>query len=454
MPSKSLATTPRDDHRLVRAPSGRTYMCWSRGLIQVAEMQADIGSLRLAADLCEALLGDDRIQTAFRTRVHALLGLTPTFSASSGDGRRHGRVGKALEQGEDFWEICPVDESALFLTWGLLLGVAVGRLEWWEDRPWQPVPGLPGYSFQEAPQVRMHKGRVVPRIKFWHPRFLRYDARINAWFARTADGVEEVVTPGQNGWLLFTPYGRTRPWSTASWRGLKDWWLLKHRGMEDWGHHSEKGAIFFVSAAEKATPEQRNQMGSQLNEAGGDPAVVAPHGYQAQLFESKATGELYGGQVQAADAAFAANVLGHANNAEVKGAQTGATAGENVRYDLATFDAEVWSAFVHDQVIRPYAEANYGDPELAQWPIYPVKKPDELAQRGGGLKALGEGVTALEAANDRVDGAKILEAAGIPLLSDADLEKKRAEAAARAPQLPAPEQTTTPKQNPDQQSTP
>ena len=35
----------------------------------------------------EDLLGDDRIQAVLRTRVQALLGLTPTFEASSGDGR-------------------------------------------------------------------------------------------------------------------------------------------------------------------------------------------------------------------------------------------------------------------------------------------------------------------------------------------------------------------------------
>jgi len=429
MPSKpSTATALRDDHSVGRPPAARTYLCWSRALLQVAEMQADVGSLRLAADLCEALIGDGRIQALLRTRVQALLGLTPTFSATSGDGRRHSRVGRALEQEEDFWKLCPVDESALPLTWGLLLGVAVGRLEYWDtDAPANDVAG-----------VRMHKGRVVPRIKFWHPRFLRFDPRLDAWFVRTASGLEERVTPGHGGWLLFTPYGRSRPWSTAPWRGLKEFWLSKQRAREDWDNHGEKGAIFFVEAAEGATPAQRQQMGSQLNEAGGDPAVVAPNGYTANLYESSSTGQLHQNRIDAANSEFAVTILGHANNAEVKGANTGATAGENVRYDLALFDAGAWSDFVHDQVLEVYAEDNFGDRELAQYPLYPVKKPDDTAQRGQGLKAMGEGVKALVDASDRVDGNKILETAGIPMLSDAELARKREEKAAQAPPPPLP----------------
>ena len=58
-----------------------------RELLQVAEMQADRGDLRLAADLCEALLGDDRIQAVLETRADALLGLDFSL-VERGDARR------------------------------------------------------------------------------------------------------------------------------------------------------------------------------------------------------------------------------------------------------------------------------------------------------------------------------------------------------------------------------
>ena len=433
-----MTAKPPASAAILHVPPTMPVTAWSSELMQVAEMQADMGHLRLAADACETELGDDRLPAVLRTRVQALLGLKPTFEPSSGDGRRHGRVGKALEQGEDFWQLCPVGESALFLTWGILLGVALGRLEWWEDQPWMPVPGVPGTAIQDKPRARMNKGRLVPTIRFWHPRHLRFDPRANVWLARLADGTEQWVTPGKNGWLLFTPYGTSRPWATAPWRGLKAWWLLKHRGMDDWSRHSEKGAHIFVEASEHANPEERTKIGEGMANAGQDAVTVTPNGYKANLLESKATGDLYKSQIEAADTAFAVAIIGHANNAEVKGANTGATAGENIRYDLAAFDAEAWSAFVHDQVIAPYAEANFGDPELAQWPSYPVPKPDELSQRGAGYKALGDGISALKAAEPRTDSTKLIERHDIPLLPEAPAP------VAPPPPSPAPQEPPPP----------
>lgn len=428
MPSK-----PPADARMIHVPAARTFRCWSRELLQVAEMQADRGNLRLAADLCEALLGDDRIQGVLRTRSQALFGLQPTFEATSGDGRRRSRVGKALEQGEDWWQLCPVDESKLLFTWGILLGVALGRLEWFEERPWMPVPGIPGTYIQDKPRARMHHGRLTPTIKFWHPRHLRFDSEAGVWLARLRDGTEEWVTPGKNGWLLFTPYGASRPWSTAPWRGAAEWWLMKHRAMEYWERHGEKGAHLFIEAAQEANPDERTKIGQQMAEAGQDAVTVAPFGYRGNLLESRSTGDLYDKQIASGNSSIAVLFLGHANNAEVQGANTGATAGETIRYQIVADDAEGWSAFAHDQVLEPYAAANYGDPELAQWPTYPTPKPDEAARRGAGLKALGEGVSALTTADPAVDARRLLEANHIPLLTDAELAAKKARDPSSAP---------------------
>lgn len=430
-----MPPSPPAHTQVLHVPATRTFRCWTHELIQLAELQADRGDLRLAADLCEALLGDDRLQGVLRTRSQALFGLQPTFEATSGDGRRHARVGKALEQGEDWWRLCPVDESKLFFAWGILLGVALGRLEWWEERPWKPVPGIPGTFLQDKPRARMHRGRLTPTIKLWHPRCLRFHAEAGIWIARLDDGTEEWVTPGKNGWLLFTPYGLTRPWSTAPWRGAAAWWLMKHRAMEYWERHGEKGAHIFLESSEHANPDERGKIGEQMADAGQDAVTVAPHGYRANLLESRATGDLYDKQIASADTAVAVLLLGHANNAEVKGANTGATAGENIRFQITADDAEGWAAFTHDQVLAPYAEANYGDPELAQWPLYPVPKPDEAAKRGAGLKALGDGVKALKTADAAVDTRRILEANHIPLLTPEQMAKEAEEARARAPQL-------------------
>lgn len=419
---------PPADARALHVPATRTWQCWSRALLEVAEIQADLGQIRLAADLCERLIGDDRIQGVLRPLVQSTFGLSPTFEATSGDGRRRGRVGKALEQGEDWWQLCPVDESSLFLIWGILLGVVPGRLEWWEEST-----GATGSTPQQA---RMHGGRLVPVIRFWHPRHLRWSAEVGAWMVRLRNGTEERVTPGKNGWLLFTPYGLTRPWSTAPWRGAAEWWLMKHRAMEYWERHGEKGAHIFLESSEHANPDERGRIGEQMANAGQDAVTVAPHGYRGNLLESKATGDLYDKQIAAANAAFAVLLSGHANNAEVKDANTGATVGQDLHFKLVLGLAEAWSEFVHDQVLAPYAEVNFGDPELAQWPIYPIPKPDEMAMRGAGLKSVGEGIQALQKASERVDSDKLLEDHKIPLLTEAEVAKRRQQKAEQAPPVP------------------
>ena len=213
--------------------------------------------------------------------------------------------------------------------------------------------------------------------------------------------------------------------------------MMKHRAMEYWERHAEKGAHLFIESSELANPEERKNIAQGMADAGQDAVTVAPFGYKGNLLEGKATGDLYDRLVAAANAAFAVLLSGHANNAEVKDANTGATVGQDMHFKLVSGLAEAWSEFVHDQVLAPYAEVNFGDPELAQWPTYPIPKPDEMAQRGAGLKAIGEGVQALQGASDRVDSDKLLEDHKIPLLTEAEAAARRQKKAEQAPPVPA-----------------
>src|SRR5688572_18262948 len=84
-------------------PSTRVYRTWTPAAIASAEMQADAGNLRAAANLTEWIMRDAIVQGALGARSDALFGLEPTFEAS-GDKRRSNRAVKALEGGEDWWD--------------------------------------------------------------------------------------------------------------------------------------------------------------------------------------------------------------------------------------------------------------------------------------------------------------------------------------------------------------
>lgn len=396
-------------------PSERTSRVWSAELIRVAEIQADGGNLRLAADLCEALWGDDRIPGVLRTRVQALFGLVPTFEASGrGDGRRRSSVVKPLEAGEDWWDLAPSDEAALVVAWGLLLGVSLGENQWWERKGARRIP-------------RRRRGRNVSTLAWWHPRYLRLDAQTDRWIVRTREG--DVLIDDEPGrWVLFTPYGKQRPWSRGLWRGLAPWWNTKTDARDDWARHSEKGASLFIEGSEESTRELRKEVGKDLSQRGADSTTVLPWGFKANLLEASAdTTKMYQAEIGSADLAAGVSTLGHNLTSQVDGgSHAAATVGDDIRLELREFDADAWTDCAHAQIIGPWAEHNFGDSDLAPWPVYPTKPKEDLKKKADGQLAVAAAAAACKALEPRTDVVAMLEEAEIPLLD-------------KAPPMPAPQ---------------
>jgi transposase len=124
-------------------------------MLRSAEVLADGGYLRMAAELCETMLGDDRIKSVVDQRTEALFGLDLSFE--EGIGRLKRRAIKALEVEEDWWAAFPESELKLLRAWGPMLGVGIAELQW-------------------TPKGE----RVVPRLSVRSLRFLRWD-----WPTRT-----------------------------------------------------------------------------------------------------------------------------------------------------------------------------------------------------------------------------------------------------------------------------
>ncbi len=405
---------PVDTNTIHIQPSERTLRVWSDELIRVAETQADIGDLRLASDLCDARWADDRIPGVLRTRVQSLFGLVPTFEASGrGDGRRRASVVNALEANEDWWDLVPSDEASLVVTWGILLGVGLGENRWWEAKGSRRV-------------ARRRRGRNVSQLAWWHSRYLRLDTLTDRWIVRTREGdVYLDEEPGR--WVLYTPYGKQRPWSRGLWRGLAPWWNTKRDARDDWARHSEKGAQLFIEGSEESTREQRQEVGRDLNQRGADSTTVLPFGYKANLLEAKAdTTKMYQAQVSSADMATGVSTLGHNLTSEVTGgSHAAATVGQDIKLELREFDGDTWTDCSHYQIVGPWAEHNWGDAELAPWPVYPTKPKQDIKTKADGQLAVIAAAAAAQALEPRTDVAAMLEEAEIPLLAVAPPELVR-----------------------------
>jgi hypothetical protein len=387
----------------------RTYRLWSVDSIRLAEASADGGTLSKAAELCDALLGDDRIPAILQTRVQGLLGLRPTFEPS-GDGRRRNRAVRAIEAGEDWWAMVPESESAHFLTWGNLLGIAPGELRWFHD--------------DGSPIIR--DGRNVPVLRFRHPKHLRQDPVTCAWSIRVADGQEVPFTPGDGRWFAYCPHGTARPWQSGAWRGLARWWLLKQYAIADWAEHGERGASLFVESQLDAdtTRELRKQLATDLAQMASQGVCVLPPGFTARLLEITAnTTAIYDAQVSAANTAAAVRILGHNLTSEVQGGSFAASmTGDGIRLDLRKFDAETWGDATHSQVSTHWSRVNFGDEDLAPWAVYPVEPKADRKAVAEELDVLSRALVQLDQAPSYIDKRAILEERGVPIVAGASFE--------------------------------
>lgn len=354
-------------------PSARGSVSWTPALIRSAELSADAGNFRLSAELWETMLGaDDRIRAVVDTRTDTLLGLPLCFE-QSGDGRKSGVVVNSLEGARgDWWFAFPTSEQKLIHSWVVGLNIGLGQIVW-----------------------HKRNGRDVPRLHAKSPRHLRWDWPTRKWMLTVADGVgtkEIEIVPGNGEWVLFTPSGESRPWIHGAYRALSRWTLLKQYGLQDLGYYSERhGQGILVAEAEAMAGQQtvatgaaskkgvREAIAADLQQLGANSALALPPGYKLRLVEAQArTWEAFVAQIKLADNGAAVTVLGQNLTTEVSSGTNAATSEHGkVALGRVKFDNEWQSTGYRTQVLEFYSEFNWGDPELAPWPMRDTCLPED-----------------------------------------------------------------------------
>lgn len=362
-------------------------------MVRQAERQADAGELQLAAQLCEALFGDDRVSGVYSTRAAALLGLPLSFEESA-RGSSASKAARVEEIEADWWTICPEDELTQLIRWGRALGVGFGQLRWERTTT-----------------------RIIPRLEVWHPSLLSWSDKLQTWQIELEKGKRTPIEAAQGQWIIYTPYGRSRPWSLGLWRGISRWWLLKILARDDWSRHGEIAAKGIISSPPGTTQEQRRELAEDLADAGGDAQIALPPGFDYKLVEISAnTREIYQSQIDAANTAIAISTLGNNLSTEVQGGSFAAAsshAGVSLMHTRS--DAETLSTCLREQILTWWASHNFGSPDLAPWPKWQTDPPEDLAQKATVLASVGTAIQALRGAGMPVDTRAIAEQYGIPL---------------------------------------
>ena len=392
----------------IREGAPRSVIDWTPDMIKAALSRADGGSMRAAADLCDDIFGDDRAGAVLTTRSNALFASPLTFEAS-GDGRRKKRAVHALEAEEDWWTLFPEEELAALLHWGWVLGVGLGEL----------VP--PEVSSTEVSEGK----RYVPTLKVWHPRALRFDWPSRRWLLAIEGGTEIEITAGDGRWILFTPYGRNRPWSRGLWRGMSLLRLLKRYAIADWGLHSEVhgNPIRVITSEGQVSPAIRKALANDLRDLGRDTLFACPPGFDFKMVEATAkTWEMYQAQIQLANTSYSVQAIGANLPTELTAnVGTGATAQHLVRQDYKRSDAMTVSTMTRWQALVWWAAWNFGDRNLAPWALWNTEPPEDKQATALTWKTVGEALGAFAKIGQTVEPKLIEERFGIVLKAAPEL---------------------------------
>ena len=435
-------------------PTVRTFTTWTPALIRSAEIQADAGNLRYAANICDWLLTNPIVFSALRARFQSLLGLDPTFERS-GDKRRSGRAVKALEVGEDWWAAYPESELMQLLIWGFLLGVTpANQAPWTRGSDLHPV----GSRRQND-----HGGRVLPTFENWHPQHLRYDNPTRTWRIKVASSggyggeTEEELVPGDGTWILHTPFGKNRPWAWGAWRTLADLVLLAEYGWQDWGRVSERAILLVLtclnatSTAELQgyTKTAREQLAANIYARGSAAVAALPPGIDLKAVQAAVDAQkLQGSLIEAAHKAIAIVIRGGnlSTDSGDKGARSlGETQAAMGDIGNLKFDAQSLTTTIHDQSLTWWAQFNYGDASLAPWPVYPVEPQEDRKAKGDTEEKALANLDAAEKLGLDVDRAAWLESYSIEWADPGE----RPPAPVAVPP-PPPEQGVDPEADPDE----
>jgi phage gp29-like protein len=269
------------------------------------------------------------------------------------------------------------------MRWAILLGFALVEILW--DRsvtPWQPY------------------------LKVWNPFFAMYRWDLRQYQLSTLDGPVATV-PGQGKWLLFTPHGTYRGWIQGALRAIAERWYLKQLSWRDWARFNERHGLPIIKAKVPAAGDinQKNNFIRGMHTLGQEAVVGLPQnvdgtGYDVDLMEAKDKAwESFPNLIDRCDKSIVLPILWQNLTTEVKeGSFAAARVHGDVRQNAIEFDNETLSEAIYQQVGRPWAYFNYGDPEVAPYSSWDVRPVEDFVAKSDALQKFSQSMMQLRQA--------------------------------------------------------
>lgn len=312
------------------------------------------GIFERSGQLCDSILGDDRVMATLGSRRAGLFGRDIRFRPANDSSAAR----ETLDAWVGHWPQFAGDSSlGLMSDYEVIMGFADAQLLWDTTKLWKPY------------------------MRFWHPRYSYWNWDVRKMVALTQDSARAII-PGNGKWVHHSRFGTERCWIRGAIRAVSEPFLGRHWSRRDWLRWSELHGIAMVLAETPvaADPTERSNFVKSIANRGSETVVLVGKGvdehnsYGVSLVEARDNAwEGFAGLIDGCDMAIVLALLFQNLTTEVKGGSFAATTAHmDIRDSGIQDDNAAWRSTLYSQVARPFALFNFGDPDLApitEWDV-------------------------------------------------------------------------------------
>lgn len=335
---------------------------WDVNRIQGALNAHQLGNFSQSAMLTEAMVGDDRVQTALNGRTKGVtmrhLHTMPVAKDKDWQAR------KAVQR---IWTKVFSDELLdQFMMWTVFMSFVLCEVQW-------------------TPEEDEELGTIwVPYLKVWHPIYVWYDVAARSYVAITQEG-NVYIDEDDPHWFLFTPYGRYRGWIRGAVRSCAPPWLIRQFSRRDWARYCEVHGlpIRLVDSPAQSSAIDKARMFGAVRNMGAQTTILLPQQagqdgqkWDVRLLEAKDEAwDCFPGLIDNCDMAIQLAIRGTNLTSQIQG---GSYAAAQVHSDEDTSYADADSrklCAAAERLMRLFCAYNFGDAELC--PGLRLEAPDK-----------------------------------------------------------------------------
>ena len=396
------------EHRIYREPQIPTAGRYETvAAVRAILLSLEQGQFYGATRLIRQMWQNPRLRVAMHTRLAGLTGAEVRWRAAVEN--RDGRAAKRAAE-EDWPLIISTATRKQLERWGLMLGVGLAQRNWYESPS---------------------SGREIPRVQVYDPAWASWSWTNERYVIQTRDkGQVEVESPAivshdlDGEWIIHEPFG------SNSWRegyAISAWyaWLGNNLASRDRLRASEKvgEGNLIAELPHGADKVAATAFRDGLKAMKGGAVIPCEEMEDGRKFNvrplewSSGNGyQVVAETVVATNADLVILLLGQDWSTQNKGGGSYAAVqgGLEVSAGYVKDDAAGEGEMLHRQVMRPWAEANFGDPDLA--PIREVVTDPPVKDKAEAeiIKLVADSVQSLRQNAPEVDIEAILERLRIP----------------------------------------